>query len=126
MSRGNRDLKVSRQTVANCLKSFKTEVIPVTEEKSKVKVIYIEADEDHVKVKKRKRTESRLIYIHEGIAEKPRRHLINDRYFSTVKKPLASSGSKLLNLLSYTMTQTILKSSSFPETTVNGYLSLLI
>ena len=85
-SRYNPALKVSRQTVAGCIKEFKVKEAPVAEEKRKAAVIYIEADEDHIKIRGQKRTQAKLVYIHEGVAESPRRHLINAQYFATAKK----------------------------------------
>jgi len=39
--------------------------------KKKCKILYIEADEDYVKLQNGKKAEPRLIYIHEGIKSKP-------------------------------------------------------
>ena len=86
ISRFNATLKMSRQTVASSVQNFSVQKDEPPQEKRKVRFLYIEADEDHVKVKGHKRTETRLIYVHEGVAEKPRRHLVNARYFATTKK----------------------------------------
>lgn len=67
LSRYNREVKVSKQTVGTCIKGFEAKSEPVPEEKKKVKVIYIEVDEDHIKVKgKEKKAMVMLVYIHEG------------------------------------------------------------
>lgn len=86
VSRHNPELKVSKQTVAKCVKEFKAKELPEAEKKRCVPVLYVEADEDHIKVKGRSGAQARLIYVHEGIEEQPRRRLINPRYFTTVNK----------------------------------------
>lgn len=86
VSRHNAELKVSRQTVAACVKEFQAKAPPVPGQKRRVPVLYLEADEDHVKVKGRKGAQARLIYLHEGVVEQPRRHLKNARYFTSVGK----------------------------------------
>jgi hypothetical protein len=88
VSRHNAELKVSKQTVATCVKEFKPQEVPVPQKKRQVRYLYVEADEDHLKVKGRRGAQARLIYIHEGIEEYPRRRLKNARYFTTVlRKP---------------------------------------
>lgn len=88
VSRHNPELKVSRQTVAGCVKEFRAKKVSAPPTKRCVPVLYVEADEDHLKVKGRRGAQARLVYVHEGIEEEPRRHLKNARYFTTVdKKP---------------------------------------
>ena len=88
VSRHNAQLKVSRQTVARCVREFKAREVPAAIQKRRVPVLYIEADEDHVTVRGRRGAQARLIYLHEGVEEYPRRRLKNVRYFTTVgKKP---------------------------------------
>lgn len=90
VSRHNAELKVSKQTVANCVKTFKAGEAPPPKEKRRVSVLYVEADEDHVNIRGAKDKEARLIYVHEGVVDYPRRSLKNVRYFTTVnKKPEA-------------------------------------
>ena len=86
ISRYNPELKVSRQTVGNCVKTFKAKPLSEPKEKRRVKELYIEADEDHVKVRGKRGAQARLIYVHEGVATEPRRHLVNPRYFTTLHK----------------------------------------
>jgi hypothetical protein len=87
LSRYNRELKVSKQTVGSYMKGFVVKEEPAPEEKKKVKVIYIEADEDYIKVRgKKKKTMAKLVYIHEGVTGKKRKRLINSSYFTTVNK----------------------------------------
>ncbi|MTI96959.1 MAG: ISLre2 family transposase, partial [Firmicutes bacterium] len=86
VSRYNPELKVSKQTVSNCVKAFKAKPLTEPKEKRRVQELYIEADEDHLKVRGKRGAQARLIYIHEGVAEYPRRHLVNARYFTTVQK----------------------------------------
>lgn len=64
VSRHNPELKVSRQTVASCVKEFKTKEAMPSPTKRHVSVLYIEADEDHVKVRGRKGVQARLVYVH--------------------------------------------------------------
>ena len=85
-SRHNSELKLSKQTVASCVRKFKTKAAPLPQEKRRVSVLYIEADEDHISLKNGKNKDTRLIYIHEGVVDKPRRHLKNARYFTTINK----------------------------------------
>lgn len=87
-SHHNSELKVSRQTVAACVKDFKAKEVEAPPTKRRVPVLYVEADEDHLKVRGRRGAQARLIYVHEGVEDDPRRHLKNARYFTTVdKKP---------------------------------------
>jgi len=85
LSRYNPALKVSRQTASNCVKAFKAKPLAPPAEKRRVDKLYIEADEDHLKVRGN-RAQARLVYFHEGVTEDPRRHLVNARYFTTVQK----------------------------------------
>ena len=84
LSRHNADLKVSKQTVANSVKQFRTGEIPLPKEKRCVSELYLEADEDHVNIRGAKDKEARLIYVHEGVTGQQRRSLKNVRYFTTV------------------------------------------
>lgn len=86
LSRYNGELKVSRQTVAASVQGFQVKAALAVEQKRRVPVLYLEADEDHVKIRDRKGAQARLIYLHEGFGEEPRRHLKNVRYFTTVSK----------------------------------------
>ena len=86
LSRHNDELKVSKQTVARCVKEFKAREAPAVQQKRCVPELYVEADEDHLKVRGRKGSQARLIYIHEGYIEYPRRQLKNAKYFTTVSK----------------------------------------
>ena len=86
VSRHNAVLKVSKQTVATCVKEFKAKKAVAPPTKRRVPVLYIEADEDHLKVRGRKCAQARLIYVHEGVENKPRCHLKNARYFTAVDK----------------------------------------
>lgn len=85
LSRHNPALKVSKQTAGNCVKSFQPKPLVPLAEKRQVKTLYIEADEDHLKIKKR-RAEARLVYFHEGVVGTKRRHLVNARYLTTTQK----------------------------------------
>jgi len=87
LSRYNSELKLSKQTVANYIKEFEVKEEPAPEEKRKVAVIYIEADEDHIKLRgKKKRSIAKLVYLHEGVFGDKRKRLKNPKHFSTVNK----------------------------------------
>ena len=98
LGRYNPALKVSRQTASNCVKAFRASPCVPLKDKRRVDTLYIEADEDHLKVK-RHRAQARLVYCHEGIAEKPRRHLINARYLTTVQKGTGEFWFEVLDYL---------------------------
>ena len=82
----NPALKVSKQTVSLSVKEFNPKIAPPPQTKRHAPKIYIETDEDHVKVKGRKGAQARLVYIHEGIEDYPRRHLKNVKYFTGIKE----------------------------------------
>ena len=95
LSRYNDELKVSKQTVCTSIKSFQMQAEPA-EEKRKVATLYIEADEDHFKLRGRKKKSlAKLAYIHEGTTGEPRKRLKNARYFSTVQKSADELWSEL-------------------------------
>ena len=85
LSRYNPTLKVSKQTAGKSVIVFQPKPLTELREKRRVNKLYLEADEDHLKVGRR-RAQACLIYVHEGIGKYPRRHLINARYFATVQK----------------------------------------
>ena len=74
---------ISGQTVLRALRSFER---PSREEQKQAlsKVLYIEADEDHVASQTGTNIEARLVYIHEGWAATKRRELQNPFYMSSV------------------------------------------
>lgn len=87
--------EISKQAVMN--KVHEIEVIQPkveVEEKKKVKILYIEADEDHVSLQKRGKSTKdkilmpRIVYVHEGVVMqfKNRKKLINARYFGGMYK----------------------------------------
>ena len=86
LSRYNPELRVSKQTAGACVKAFQTKPLQPPGQKRRVEVLYIEADEDHLRVRGKKGSQARLIYIHEGVADSPRRHLKKVRHFTTVTK----------------------------------------
>lgn len=86
ISKYNPALKVSRQTVSLSVKEFNPKTEPLPQIKRRVSELYIEADEDHVKVKGGKGAQARLVYVHEGIQDYSRRQLKGAKYFSSVKE----------------------------------------
>lgn len=82
-------VKLTSQTVMNSIRelgSIDNNVIEIKEKKKAVKILYIEADEDHVALQDGRNVEPKLIYVHEGRTRvgKDRWQLINQRYFSGV------------------------------------------
>ena len=71
--RHNVELKVSKQTEANYVKEFEAQKSPPPEEKRHVPELYVEADEDHVKMRGANPKDACLIYFHEGVVDYPRR-----------------------------------------------------
>lgn len=65
--------EISRQTVMNKLRSIKELKIELPKERRKVKVIHIEADEDHVSLQDGTTTIVPLISIHEGVEREGKR-----------------------------------------------------
>ena len=86
VGRNSVEMKVSKQTAVNCVKEFKAKKPCGVAQKRCLERLFIEADEDHVKVRGRNGVQARLIYVHEGIEEHPRRRLKNARYFTAVDK----------------------------------------
>lgn len=74
--------KLSRQTVFNAIRQVgEVEVKREVEEKRKVRVLYIEADEDHVALQDGKKEMPRLVYIHEGRQSKNGRNELKNVYY---------------------------------------------
>jgi len=76
--------QVSGQTVLNSIRAMDPRVEnKLPEEKRKTRIIYIEADEDHVPSQDGRVYEVPLVYVHEGKDSKGTRHKLNNiRYFS--------------------------------------------
>jgi len=74
---------ISGQTVLRALRSFERPS-KVERKQALSKVLYIEADEDHVASQTGTDIEARLVYIHEGWAATKRRELRNPFYLSSV------------------------------------------
>lgn len=80
---------LSSQTVMNTIRKLgcvDNNAVNPKETKRKVKILYIEADEDHVALQKGGIIEPKLIYVHEGRKRvgKNRWQLINPFYFSGI------------------------------------------
>lgn len=86
VSRYNPELKISKQTVASTVREFKPKEVQPPEIKRAVDTLYIEADEDHLKIRNGKSAQARLIYIHEGVEGEKRKALKQVRHFTTVIK----------------------------------------
>lgn len=77
------------QTVMNSIRelgSVENNVVKIKKKNKAVKILYIEADEDHVALQDGRSEEPKLVYVHEGRMQvgKERWELINPRYFSGV------------------------------------------
>ena len=97
---------LTKQTVMNYIKKYDfrfplDEKVPL--EKKKMKIIYIEADEDHVALQKGGIVMPKLIYIHEGIQyenyKSKRKKLINTRYFTSTKESHTELWERVLNYI---------------------------
>jgi hypothetical protein len=84
------EIKVSKQTVKNIVAKFAQkheEKYEDLDNKKEVKVLFIEADEDHVSLQKSKKnnTLNRVIYIHEGKIQesKNRKFLLSKHVFAS-------------------------------------------
>ena len=82
-------VELTSQTVMNSIRelgSVDNAAAGIKDDKKSAKVLYIEADEDHVSLQEGGIVEPKLVYVHEGKKEigKDRWELINPRYFSGV------------------------------------------
>src|SRR5690625_1601925 len=84
-------LELTGQTVMNSIRELgpvENNTVPIKEKNKEVKLLFIEADEDHVSLQNGKNIEPKLVYVHEGRKKvgKNRYKLINKRVFSGVYK----------------------------------------
>lgn len=87
IKRDGAECHISRQTVMNTLRKIdEIKTYGESAGKKRIKVLYIEADEDHIHYQNGKSGIVKLVYVHEGkrIAAKDRNELINPKYFSGV------------------------------------------
>ncbi len=80
---------LTSQTVMNSIRELgrvENNLVEIKQAKKTVKVLYIEADEDHVALQNGGYIEPKLVYVHEGRKRigKDRWKLLNARYFSGV------------------------------------------
>jgi len=74
--------ELSKQTVLNAIREIgEVEVKREIKEKKEVRVLYIEADEDHVPLQDGRDETPRLVYIHEGREEKNGRNVLKNVYY---------------------------------------------
>lgn len=89
LKREGANCNISRQTVMNTIrKTDNLQTYEKPQEKKKVEVLYIEADEDHIHLQGNKKSgEVKLVYIHEGLNNitKGRNGLINVKYFAGIR-----------------------------------------
>jgi hypothetical protein len=89
------EIKISKQTVKNIVAKFAQkyeEKYEDIDDKKEVKVLFVEADEDHVSLQKsdKKNVQNKIIYVHEGKIQesKNRKFLHNKHVFaSNLKTP---------------------------------------
>lgn len=78
--------KMSKQTVLNSIREIENDRLSLKApiEKSRVEVLYVDADEDHVALQNGSSVMPYLAYVHEGYVDKDksRKELKNIRYFS--------------------------------------------
>ncbi len=96
-------VQLTSQTVMNSIREFgrvKNDEVEVKQDKKHVKILYIEADEDHVALQHGGHVEPKLVYVHEGKQKigKDRFQLLNPRYFSGV---YANSDELWVEVLDY-------------------------
>ncbi len=94
---------LTSQTVMNSIRelgSVDNDAVEVKQDKKAVKVLYIEADEDHVPLQTGGYAEPKLVYVHEGREQvgENRWRLINARYFSGI---YANSDELWVEVLDY-------------------------
>ena len=82
-------VNLTSQTVMNSIRELgriENNAVEIKQEKKAVKILYIEADEDHVALQEGGHIEPKLVYVHEGRKKvgKDRWELINARYFSGI------------------------------------------
>lgn len=82
-------VQLTSQTVMNSIRelgSVSSKAVEIKGGKKAVKILYIEADEDHVALQDGSCLEPKLVYVHEGkiATSKDRWQLLNPRYFSGV------------------------------------------
>lgn len=82
-------VSLTSQTVMNSIRELggiENDAVKIKQEKKTVKILYIEADEDHVALQDGGHIEPKLVYVHEGRKKvgKDRWKLLNARYFSGV------------------------------------------
>ncbi|SFE29519.1 Uncharacterised protein family (UPF0236) [Thermoanaerobacter thermohydrosulfuricus] len=74
--------ELSKQTVLNAIREVgEVEVKREIKEKKEIRVLYIEADEDHVPLQDGRDETPRLVYIHEGREEKNGRNVLKNVYY---------------------------------------------
>ncbi len=81
------ETELTSQTVMNAIRELgpvDNQAVEIKSSNERVRVLYVEADEDHVALQSKGKAEPKLVYVHEGkkMISKDRFELINPRYFS--------------------------------------------
>ncbi len=87
--KASQSIDLTGQTVMNTIRELgpvENNIIPIKKKNKEIKLLFIEADEDHVALQNGKCIEPKLIYVHEGreLVSKGRYRLKNKRVFSGV------------------------------------------
>lgn len=94
---------LSKQTVLNTIRKVdnKRLVIANKKVKTKIKTLYVEADEDHVALQDGRNVMPYLVYVHEGYVdgESKRKELKNVRYFSGMYRQSENLWSEVADYL---------------------------
>ena len=97
---------LTKQTVMNYIRKYNFE-FPLQEkspgEKKQKRILYIEADEDHVALQKGGIVMPRLVYVHEGIRREnfksKRKKLLNTYYFAATNETHTQLWERVLNYI---------------------------
>jgi hypothetical protein len=97
-------LEISSQSVMNAIRELgpvKSSEVKISRAKETPKILYIEADEDHVALQAGGCAEPKLVYVHEGRKPigKDRWQLQNPRYFGGMYKELEELWNEVANYL---------------------------
>lgn len=105
----SKNIELTGQTVMNAIRKLEAvpnKAAPIKDINQSARILYIEADEDHVSLQNGKCVEPRLVYVHEGKRKvsKDRFELINPRYFSGVYRESAELWLEVADYIDQTYT----------------------
>ena len=98
--------ELSKQTVMNYMHKYDFELPEeenISEEKKRAKIIYIEADEDHVALQTGGIAMPKLVYVHEGLMyenfKSNRKKLVNAKYFASTNETHTQLWERVLDYI---------------------------